>query len=54
MGMTDVYLNVVPSKTHVGTMHLFYGEKTLSVKDGLPKYKTMPSEFGGSGDTLPE
>jgi len=22
--------------------------------DGLPKYKDMPSEFGGSGDTLPD
>lgn len=54
MGMTDVYLNVVPSKAHVGTMHVFYGEKTMSVKDGLPKYKDTPSEFGGSGETLPE
>ncbi len=54
MGMTDVYLNVVPSKEHVGTMHVFYGERTLSVKDGLPNYKDTPSEFGGSGETLPQ
>ena len=52
--MTDVYLNNVPSKKHEPTLHVFYGEKTVSVKDGLPKYATMPSEFGGSGETLPE
>ena len=54
MGMTDVYLNIVPSKPHEGTLHVFYAEKTMSVKDGLPKYKDLPADFGGSGDTLPE
>ena len=28
--------------------------KTVSVKDGLPKFKDMPEEFGGSGATMPE
>ena len=54
MGMTDVYLNVVPGKRHEGTLHVYYGERTMSVKDGLPKYKDLPSEFGGSGEMLPE
>lgn len=54
MGMFDVYLNTVPSVTHAPAMHIFYGEKTVSIKDGLPKYKDMPADFGGSGDTLPE
>jgi hypothetical protein len=52
MGMIDVYLNIVPSKAHAGTMHIFYGEKTMSVPDGLPKFKDMPSEFGGSGEMM--
>jgi len=26
----------------------------LRVKDGLPKMKDFPKEFGGSGATLPE
>ena len=52
MGMIDVYLNIVPSKAHAGTMHIFYGEKTMSVPDGLPKFKDMPSEFGGSGEMV--
>ncbi|MBM4203566.1 MAG: GFA family protein [Gammaproteobacteria bacterium] len=54
MGMFDVYLNTVPSFKHHGALHVFYSEKTLSVKDGLPKYQDMPKEFGGSGITLPE
>jgi len=24
------------------------------MKDGLPKFKDMPKELGGSGETLPE
>jgi len=24
------------------------------MKDGLPKFKDFPEEFGGSGETLPE
>jgi hypothetical protein len=26
----------------------------VAVKDGLPKYKDLPAEFGGSGETLTE
>jgi hypothetical protein len=54
MGMVDVYHNGVPGLTHNPSVHVFYAEKTLAIKDGLPKFKDMPSEFGGSGDTLPE
>ena len=35
-------------------VHVFYGEKMIALKDGLPKFKDLPKEFGGSGDTLPE
>jgi hypothetical protein len=54
MGMIDVYLNTVPGKDHQGTMHVYYGEKTMSVPDGLPKFKDLPEEFGGSGETIAE
>jgi hypothetical protein len=54
LGMIDVYLNVVPDKPHEPTLHIFYAEKTVSVADGLPKYADMPTEFGGSGNTLPD
>ncbi len=35
-------------------MHVYYGEKTMSVPDGLPRYKDVPKDFGGSGEMLPE
>ena len=47
-------LNTVPTFAHRGTLHVHYGEKTLSVRDGLPKFKDMPANFGGSGVELPE
>ena len=54
MGLVDVYLNTVPTFRHQGTLHVFYGEKTLAVRDGLPKFRDMPKDFGGSGVELPE
>ncbi|MFT4583441.1 MAG: hypothetical protein ACI915_003675 [Gammaproteobacteria bacterium] len=54
LSMHDVYLNTVPGVAHKPTLHVFYGEKTVAMKDGLPKFKDMPAEFGGSGDTLPD
>jgi hypothetical protein len=36
------------------TIHINYESKTVSVKDGLPKFKDMPEELGGSGATMPE
>ncbi len=54
MKLIDVYPSVVAGFTHEPTLHVFYGEKTVSVKDGLPKYKDTPAAFGGSDETLPE
>ena len=54
MGLTDVYASILPDLDFKPMMHVFYGEKMDSVKDGLPKLKDVPAEMGGSGDTLPE
>ena len=54
MGMFDVCLNTVPGVEHTPTLHVYYSEKTVAMKDGLPKFKDMPADFGGSGDTVPE
>jgi len=32
----------------------FMGLRSVSVKDGLPKFKDLPSQFGGTGETLAE
>ena len=54
MKLVDVYPNVLADFKHEPTLHVFYGQKTIAVKDGLPKFNDMPTDFGGSGDTLPE
>jgi hypothetical protein len=35
-------------------LHVNYQEAVLSMKDGLPKLKDLPKEFGGSGELLPD
>jgi hypothetical protein len=54
MGLTDVYAATIPRLDFKPSVHVFYGESVLSIKDGLPKFKDVPSEMGGSGETLPE
>jgi hypothetical protein len=54
IGMTDVFSVVLPGVAFRPTMHVHYGEKVIAMRDGLPKYKDFPKEFGGSGDVLPD
>ncbi len=53
-GLVEVYPALVPDMVHKPTVHVHYASKTVSVTDGLPKFKDLPAEFGGSGETLPE
>lgn len=54
MGLVDVYSAITPGLGFEPAVHVFYGEKVLSIRDGLPKMKDVPKEMGGSGETLPE
>ena len=54
IGLTDVPAGSIPDLDFTPTLHVHYGEKVLAVTDGLPKFKDFPTDFGGSGDTLPE
>jgi hypothetical protein len=54
MGMTDVPAGNVVGLSYKPTVHVHYGEKVMTVRDGLPKFKDFPKEFGGSGAMLPE
>jgi hypothetical protein len=54
IGMIDVSSVVLPDLAFRPTMHVHYGEKVLAIRDGLPKFKDFPKEFGGSGDMLAE
>jgi hypothetical protein len=54
MGMTDIPAGNVAGLVYKPAVHVHYGEKVLTVRDGLPKFKDFPKEFGGSGEMLPE
>jgi hypothetical protein len=54
MGMTDVPAGSVIGLAYKPAVHVNYGEKVMTVHDGLPKFKDFPKEFGGSGETVPE
>ena len=54
LGMTDVCAGTIPTLKFEPGMHLNYAETVHPMKDGLPKLKDFPSDFGGIGDMLPE
>ena len=54
MGITDVFASVIPELTFKPNAHVHYQETVLHMKDGLPKFKDLPKEAGGSGEELPE
>ena len=54
LGMIDVYAATIPGLVFKPMLHVNYQETVLPIKDGLPKMKDFPKEFGGSGDVLPE
>lgn len=54
-GLIDVYAAaIVPDFPFQPKLHIHYQEKVFSIRDGLPKFKDLPAEYGGSGEMLPE
>ena len=54
MAMVDVYAATIPSLAFKAAVHVHYGETGLPVRDGLPKFRDVPREAGGSGDMIAE
>ena len=54
LGLVDVYAATVPTVPFKPGVHVNYAETVLPMKDGLPKLKDFPAEFGGSGEAVPE
>jgi hypothetical protein len=50
-GIVDVFATTIPGLNFVPQMHVHYADRILPVRDGLPKFKDLPS---GSGEMLPE
>jgi hypothetical protein len=54
LGMVDVFAATLPTLKFSPGVHVNYAETVLPMKDGLPKLRDFPKEFGGSGEAVPE
>ncbi len=54
LGLVDVYSATLPTLPFHPAVHVNYAETVLPMKDGLPKLKDFPAEFGGSGELIAE
>ena len=52
--LVDVYAAVIANYRFEAGVHVNYQESVLPVQDGLPKFKDVPAEMGGSGIVLEE
>jgi hypothetical protein len=54
MGLVDVPAVVIEDFAFEPGFHVHYQESVHPIADGLPKFRDLPQEAGGSGETLPE
>ncbi|NHX28306.1 GFA family protein, partial [Escherichia coli] len=54
MGLVDIFSAKLPDLDFKPGLHVHYGEKVLSIPDGLPKFADLPEELGGTGVNLPD
>ena len=54
MGLIDVPASVISNFDFKPGFHVHYQESVFPIKDGLTKFRDLPIEAGGSGDTLSE
>jgi hypothetical protein len=53
-GLTDVYAAVIPGFPFQAKVHVNYQETVLRIHDGVAKFRDLPAEMGGTGNTLAE
>lgn len=54
LGLVDVFAATIPTLKFVPGVHVNYAETVLTMRDGLPKLRDFPKEFGGSGERIVE
>jgi hypothetical protein len=54
LGLVDVFAATIPTLAFAPGVHVNYAETVLPMRDGLPKLKDFPAEFGGSGEMIAE
>ena len=54
LGVVDVFSATLPTLAFTPGLHVNYAETVLPMRDGLPKFRDFPKDFGGSGETIAE
>jgi hypothetical protein len=54
LGLVNVFAATLPTLNFKPGLHVNYAETVLPMKDGLPKMKDFPKEFGGPGELMAE
>ncbi|MEJ0065128.1 MAG: GFA family protein [Caulobacteraceae bacterium] len=54
LGVIDVFSATLPGLDFKPGVHINYAETVLPMKDGLPKLRDFPADFGGSGEAIAE
>ena len=54
MELVDIFSAMLPELDFKPGLHVHYGDKTLPIPDGLPKFADLPAELGGTGVELEE
>jgi len=52
LGLVDVFTATIPTLAFAPAVHVNYADTVLPMRDGLPKLKDFPAEFGGSGEMI--
>ena len=54
LGLVDIFAATLPDLDFQPGVHINYAETVLPMKDGLPKFRDFPTDFGGSGEMVAE
>jgi hypothetical protein len=54
LGLVDVCAATIPTLEFNPGVHINYASTVLPMRDGLPKLKDFPAEFGGTGELMPD
>lgn len=54
MGVIDIPAAVIDKFNFKPAFHVHYQESVHTMKDGLPKFRDLPAEAGGSGEQIAE
>jgi hypothetical protein len=54
LGLTDVASATIPTLDFQPGLHVNYAATVFPMRDGLPKFRDFPADFGGSGEMIAE